>query len=99
MGEKKPHMSYKEAEEYYSALPKLKTRYKVIEVTEEDYNFWDLIGATVIWQDNIGSSKSIGVVQYSGDELIVVWKDCPEDTIIDSEHGREVLLNCRIFLG
>jgi hypothetical protein len=55
------------------------------------------MGATVVYHGNTSEDKSIGIVGTHEREMVIVWKDNCEDTLIDSDHGREVLKECRIF--
>ena len=84
-------------EEYYGSLPSVETKWKKVEIVKEEFDIMDLMGATVVYHGNTGEDKSIGIVEVHEREMIIVWKDSCEDTLIDSEHGREVLKECRIF--
>ena len=84
-------------EEYYGSLPSVETKWKKVEIIKEEFNIMDLMGATIVYHGNSGVDKSIGIVETTEREMIIIWKDNCEDTIIDSDHGRQVLSECRIF--
>jgi hypothetical protein len=84
-------------EEYYGSLPSVETKWKKVDIVKEEFDIMDLMGATVVYHGNTSEDKSIGMVGTHEREMVIVWKDNCEDTIIDSDHGRQVLKESRIF--